>query len=178
MDAEFLMTALRFTPEDLAANRAGRLSEVQVYHLRVRRQRSILSGIGLILAAALIATLFLFAGRRGDNPILMFVGMGVTLCSAAFTGIFARHWLRLSADVQAQTVQVISGRLERVVRPVTRRVVNYAVRVETVEVVVSKDIFEVFQHKSDYTLYQARHSGLLLAAEPGLHPLSTSRQAE
>lgn len=160
------MPALRFNETDLSANREGRLSEVQAYRLRVRRQRSILSGVALTLAAALIATLFLFAGRRGDNLILTFVGIGVTLCSAAITGIFSRYWLRLTADIQGDRVQVLRGTLERVIRPVTRRAVNYVVRVGEAEMSVSQEAFEAFEHQGRYVLYRAPYSGMLLAAEP------------
>jgi hypothetical protein len=160
-----LQQALNFTADDLLANREGRLSEMQEYRLRVRRQRAALIGVALVLAGVFIATLFLFLAQRTSNSILTLVGIGVTLCNAALTGVFARHWMRLNADIRGGTVLMTEGVLERVVKPVSRRVYNYVVRVGEVEIFVSKDTFDAFQHQQPYTLYRAPYTGTLLSAE-------------
>ncbi len=160
-----LMQALDFTAADLDANRAGQLSEMQVYRLRVRRRRTELLGALLVLVSALLATAFIFTGNRNDSPVLLLVGIGVTICAAMFTGTFLRHWLRLNADINSGTVLVQSGKLERVLKPVNRRVINYLIRVDTAEIAVTKEAFTAFEHEAPYRLYRARYTGTLLAGE-------------
>jgi hypothetical protein len=160
-----LQRELAFRDADLDANRAGRISEVQDYELRAKRRRAITLGVLAVLVAAFVASAFIFAGWRGDNAILTLVGIGVTLCSAALTGVFARYWLRLSADIRGGEVMVVQGELERVVRPVTRRVVNTMIRVGEVEVFVSQEAFEAFEHRQPYALYRLPYTGQLLSAE-------------
>ena len=161
-----LMQSMGFTQDDLAANREGRLSEIQHYNLQVRRQRSVMIGLALILVAAFVATLLIFLGGQDDGSvILVLIGIGVTICSAALTGVFARFWMRLTADISDGSVQEYSGKLERVVKPVNRRVVNYMIRVGAAEAFVSKEAFETFEHLLQYRIYRAPHTGALLSAE-------------
>ncbi len=162
-----LQRELGFSDQDLIANREGQLSEMQAYALRVKRRQSIGIGVLVTLVAAFIASGFLFAGVRGENTILTLVGVGVTLCNAALVGVFARYWLRLSADIRGGTVLITSGKIERVVRPVTRRVVNTLIRVGDAEMLVSKELFEAFTHQATYTVYRLPYTGQLLSAEPG-----------
>lgn len=155
-----------FTLHDLDSNRAGELSDMQQYRLRLRQRRGILMGAALVIAGALVATGFIFMGGRTENPILTFVGIGVTLCSAAITGIFGRFWMRLNADIQANRAQIFEGELERVIKPMSRSVVTYLVRVGDAEVVISKDAFKALKHGARYRLYRTPYSGILLAIEP------------
>jgi len=161
-----LQQTLNFSGDDLTANRDGSLSEIQHYNMRVRRRRSLLVGMGLMVVFAFIATLFIYQGvQSGGSDILIFIGIGVTICNAAMLGIFGRYWMRLTADIRSQTVVAASGALERVVKPINRTVWNYLIRVEETEVYVSKETFEAFEHKIPYTLYLARYTGTLLSAE-------------
>jgi hypothetical protein len=163
--SDALSSALAFSPDDLDANRQGSLSEMQHYRLRVRRRRSIATGLMILMAAVLISTLLLFFGSRG-SAILSLIGIGTTLCSAAIVGIFTRYWMRLGADIQTRQVSASSGELERIIKPVTRRVVNYMIRLDQSEVFVSKEAFDAFHHLRSYTIYRARYTGILLSAEP------------
>jgi len=161
-----LRRELKFTPEDLVANRAGRMSERQHYQLRVRRRRSVFTGMIIILALVFSASLFIFLGQREDGSIILaFIGIGLTLCNAALVGVFARHWLRLSADIREKSVQATTGPLERVIKPVGRRVVNYAIRVGNIELFVSKEVFDIFAHHASYTIYRTSYTGALLSVE-------------
>jgi len=161
-----LMQVLGFTPDDLEANRAGRMSAMQHYRLRLQRRRSIFLGALVLLVVTLIASLSIFAGSRQDgSAILTVIGIGVTICNAALMGVVVRHWLRLTMDIRDETVQMTSGALERVIKPVTRRVVNTLIRVDGMEIMVSKEAFGAFEHGSSYTLYRAPHTGRLLSAE-------------
>lgn len=161
-----LLWLFNFTLHDLDANRAGELSDMQQYRLRLRQRRGIFIGIALVLVGALVATGFIFMGSREDNGILTVIGIGVTLCSAAITGIFGRFWMRNSADLHANRAQVFEGELERVIKPMSRSVVTYLIRVGEAEIVVSKDAFKALQHGARYRLYRTPYSGSLLSIEP------------
>ena len=161
-----LATEIGFTADDLAANRAGELSERQAYTLRLRRRRSIAIGLVILLVVIFVATLFLFAGtREGGSVILSIIGVALTVCNAALMGVFARYWMRLTGDIQRGEAMAYTGELERVLKPVSRRVVNYMIRVEEAEVFVSKEAFELFEHEAPYTIYRAPYTGPLLSVE-------------
>jgi hypothetical protein len=160
-----LMSILNFTPDDLEQNRSGTLSEMQHYHLRVRRRRAEIIGVLVILFGVLLATALIYASRRSDSVILFIVGVALTICCAAITGAVVRFWLRLNSDINGQRVLINSGTLERVLKPVNRRVMTYILRVDGAEVSVSKDVFKAFIHEQPYTLYRAPYSGTLLSAE-------------
>lgn len=156
-----IQSALRFTPDDLPFNRDGRLSEWQIYHLRVRRRRSILLGAGLVLALAFVATLFIYAG----GFIRLMIGVGITACMAFLLTNFAGHWMRLTADIRSAKAIKRAGLLERVIRPVTRRVHNYALRIDGEDFMVSRYVLDLFEHRGRYALYFTPHTGQLISAE-------------
>ena len=166
MDDGNLMQVLGFASDDLEANRQGQLSEIQHYDLRVKRRRSILVGIALLFVGAFIASLFIFMGTREDGSVIAtIVGIGLTICTTALLGIFARHWLRLSADISGKKVNITTGQLERVIKPVNRRVMTHIIRVNDVEIAVSKDAFDAFAHKLQHTIYTTPYTNQLLSAE-------------
>jgi hypothetical protein len=162
-----LMSVLNFTPDELEQNRAGTLSEMQEYRLRVRRRRAEVVGVLVILFGVLLASALIYVSRHNGSTILFIVGIGLTICCAAVTGAVVRFWLRLNADINGQRVMINSGILERVLKPVNRRVMTYILRVDGAEVSVSKDVFKAFEHEHPYTLYRTPYSGTLLSAEPG-----------
>lgn len=160
-----LSQLLNFTPDDLVMNREGKLSEMQEYRLRVRRRRTEILGILLVLAGALIATGCIYLGNHNDSPIMTLVGIGITICSSALTGVFVRFWLRVSEDIRSGKVLIHSGTLERVLKPVNRRIMTYIIRVDQAEVAIDKETFIAFEHGAPYRIYRAPYSGSLLAAE-------------
>lgn len=164
-DQAVLMRLLNFAPDDLIANRAGNMSELQRYTLRVRRRRAIIIGLAIIFTVAFIASLLIFLGAQRDSLILRFIGIGLALCNVMLGWVFARHWIRLTTDIRTGHVQTARGPLERVIKPVNRRVMNYMIRVESAEVFVPKEAFDVFAHRISYALYRAPATGMLLAAE-------------
>ncbi|MFW5691056.1 MAG: hypothetical protein ACOCXZ_01035 [Chloroflexota bacterium] len=164
--APTLQQALRFRPDDLTANRNGQLSEVQAYTLRLRRRRSIIIGIALLIVIAFVSTLFLYGGSQPDGSVILtLIGIGLTLCNAALIGIFGRFWMRLTADIRAGQVNAHTGPLERVIKPMNRRVLNYMIRVGEAEMFVSKETFDAFEHQQPYAIYRAPYTGVLLSAE-------------
>jgi hypothetical protein len=156
-----LKNTLKFTDDDLMHNRTGQMSEMQIYQLRVRRRQSILIGLALTFVFTLIASLFLYQA----TPIRLIIGIGVTLCNAFILGVLGRYWMRLTGDIRAGKVDIISGQLQRVVKPVTRRLTNYMIRIGQVEVIVPKDTFKVFEHETTYRLYRTHYTGTLFSAE-------------
>lgn len=160
-----LMDLLRFSPDDLALNRSGTLSERQMDDLRRKRQRALTICIGFIVAAVILATLMIFFGQVNASPILTIIGIGVTICSAAVTGIFARQILRLTADIDGKKVFTASGKLVRVVKPLNKSVATYILRVGEVEIATSKEVFRLFKHEAKYNLYLTPYTRILISAE-------------
>ncbi|MBK8134866.1 MAG: hypothetical protein KA401_00750 [Anaerolineae bacterium] len=159
-----LMRELDFSAADLAANRDGQLSETQVNRLRLQRNRAAAAGLGILFVLALVASICIFAGTRGSG-ILLVIGLGLTIVSAVVMSMFARYLLRLSADIRESKTSAFSGTLERIIKPVNRRVATYLLRVGGAEFSVTKDVFKVFEHETAYTLYRAKFTGMLLSAE-------------
>lgn len=164
-----LAEALRFSDADLTTNQAGELSISQRAMLQKRQTRTMLIGMSLFFVLAFIATFFIFIAGKSDNAgILLVIGIGLTLCNAVMSGIFFRYWLKLNADLRANRVHRLSGELHRVLKPLNRRVIYYLIRIDTVETVVSKEIFTAFTHEATYTLYRTPYTGILLSAEQGV----------
>lgn len=165
MEEITLERLLDFSDEDLAVNREGKISEAQDYRLRVRRMWTIILGGGIMLVLIIIATLFIFFGRHNASAILFIAGVGLTICSAAIMGVITRHYLRLNTDIDKGEIHVISGKLERVLKPINRRTITYILRVNGTDIVVSREAFKLFEHDKHYTLYRTPYTGILLAAE-------------
>lgn len=153
-----------FTQADLEANRAGNLSESQAARLKAMRRRNSLIGTGLFFLFVFIATLLIFLGQMNQNAILSAIGGLLTVLNAVMIGMFARSYLRLSADLNDGNVQILSGQLERILRR-GRQGDSYLLRINAVSIYVSKDIFLQFKHEASYHLYRTAHSHLLLSAE-------------
>jgi uncharacterized membrane protein len=123
----------------------------------------------MVIAASIVASLLIYSGGQDGNAILTLIGIIITVLSAALTGVIARHWLRLSADIQADRVVAVEGEAERVIKPISQTVINYMIRVGETEFYVSKEAFDVFDHRGRYTLYRTPYTAILLSAGPSLH---------
>jgi hypothetical protein len=159
-----LQSALGFEETDLIANRALTLSEAQRTRLQRKQTRTVLSGVVMAYLLALVATAFLFFGQRDGNFILSVVGGVVVLCNAGVVGMFAREWLRLRADLRADSIHIAEGTLERVVRAYGRGN-NFVLRVGEQSFNVPKEAFNAFTHQAPYRLYYTAHARILLSAE-------------
>lgn len=167
-DATTLQQALRFSDADLSANREGHLSDSQQIMLQTRKTRLMLIGLFIFFGLAFIATLFIFLGSNPANSgILTLIGIGLTICNALMVGIIFRGWLKLNSDTSAKRVDKIHGKLERVLKPVNRRIITYIIRIQNTETVVSKEVFTAFTHEQSYILYRTPYTGILLSAERG-----------
>ncbi len=159
------MQPLDFTRADLEANQNGQLGANQRDRLRGLQRRALLVGSAGFVAFALSATTFIYFGQVNDALILSLIGMFLTLLNALFVGIFGRQWMRLQSDLRTNSVEVLSGTLERVVKA-SGRANNFMLRVDDAEFYVKKETFNLFRHEQPYHFYRAPHSQVLLAAEP------------
>lgn len=160
-----LMQPLEFNQADLIANRDGLLGDNQRARLQSLQTNALLVGIGGFFGFALLATIFLFFGSENGFLIMSLIGMFITLVNAIFVGMFARQYMRLRADLSDGDVEVIAGEMERVVKA-DGRMNNFILRIGDEEFHVKKDLFRLFRHEVTYTIYRAKHSRVLLAAEP------------
>jgi hypothetical protein len=168
MPAPELMAALHFTADDLAANRAGVLSDAQRERLR-RSSRPLFYGVmALALALMIGAALLIYLGRRGEPPILSLIGVSLTAINAVVLAVGVGSRLRLGEDLRTGRVVRLSGIVRRVVR-VNRRAAAYVLVVELPEgalrLNVSKAVFNSFQDGARYHLYRTASARLLVAAE-------------
>ncbi|PJF21392.1 MAG: hypothetical protein CUN56_11335 [Phototrophicales bacterium] len=150
-----------FTPDDLEINRAGQLSDMQVYELRVARRRVVFVNILILLVIVGTTSLMIYTGRT----ILTLIAFGILICYPILSFQAVKYWLRLTEDIRSRHVQATTGKLERVIKPITRRVFNYMIRIQTTEVFVSKDLFDALEHQAVYTIYCAPNTGKLLSME-------------
>jgi len=160
-----LMFLLDFDSNDLTANRDGQLSARQLERLRGRRRASVSVAVVMVLIAAIVAALFIFWGQVNGSLVLTVTGVGITLVAAAITGIFARHWMRLTADIDSGAAQILTGDLERVLKPVSRGNAVYVLRIDGQDIATSKETFKAFKHNAPYRVYITKYARVLLSAE-------------
>lgn len=160
-----LMFLLDFNDDDLNANRDGQLSARQLERLRGRRRASVTVAASIVLIAALAAAVFIFLGQVNGSLVLTIIGVGITLVAAAITGIFARHWMRLTTDIDSAAAQILTGDLERVLKPVSRGNAAYVLRIDGQDIATSKETFKAFKHNAPYRVYITKYSRVLLSAE-------------
>lgn len=162
--ASSLMAALQFTGSDLVANRQGRLSPAQAARIqRARRRQLLLAGI-LFFFFVIGATILLFAGQREDNPILTGAGGALIVMNALLVGLVGRGSMRIGSDLRADSVEELTGEVERVLRR-GRQGDSYLLRINGDDLRVSKEIFLGFRHECPYRIYRTRGSRMLLSAE-------------
>ncbi|MBC7812832.1 MAG: hypothetical protein H7175_16875 [Burkholderiales bacterium] len=159
-----LREALRFTVDDLAANREGRLSERQHTQLETGRRRGALLGGLFVVAFDLVAALLLFLALANGSAILNALGVATVICSAFLVGILVRNWQRVTADMQDDAVETVQGTLERIVKKIGRANV-FVLRIGGQDIAVSEAVFRSFLHQTPYALHRSPRSKVLLSAE-------------
>ena len=162
--ASNLMTALQFTDSDLAANRQGRLSPAQSARIQRARRRQLLLAAMLFCFFVIGATVLLFAGQRAGNPILSGTGGALIVMNALLVGLVGRGSMRIGSDLRTDSVEVLAGEVERVLRR-GRQGDSYLLRINGDDLRVSKEIFLEFRHECPYRIYRTNGSHMLLSAE-------------
>lgn len=160
-----LMQALDFSEDELAVNRAGHLSDEQLYRMNVRRRRLLAMLVLGFIAFAFLATVFIFFGQRDQAVILSFSGVIITVLNAVYVGFIGRYLVRLSGDIASDRVASLTGPVERVIRP-NGQVNNYILRIENMDFSVKKEIFAAVRHQGHYHFYCTPFTRTLLSAEP------------
>ena len=170
-----LMQAMNFTAADLQANRQGRLSGAQVERIKNRRRRGTALAALLFFALVLTATVLIFFGQQNRSPILSIAGGLLTVLNALLVGGLGRSYMRIGSDLRAGGVEVLAGRVERVLRR-GRQQDEYLLRIDGASLRVSRAVFLGFQHEAPYRIYRTRLSAVLLSAEalPAAPPPSNS----
>ena len=164
VDSHDLPSALGFTASDLEANRRGALNHAQKERMKRIRRRNTLIAAAMFVALALGATVLFYLGQLNRSLILFGAGAILTMVNA-FTVVRAgRAYVRIGYDLRAGKVEILTGEVERVLRR-GRAIDSYMLRINGVELIVSKDVFVGFRHMAPYRLYRAGVSRILLSAE-------------
>ncbi|MCS6835617.1 MAG: hypothetical protein NZ750_06340 [Anaerolineae bacterium] len=158
-----LAEALKFSAEDVQANRQGKLSAAQRKRLNKQQRRAVQWGAAAFVVFVVLATFFLYVGQTQASGIATLTGMLITTLNALSLGLIGRHVMRLRADQQAG-VLTLRGTLERVLKP-DRRIGNYVLRLQNQEWIVTKEQFKLFAHEAAYALYVTQHTRQILSAE-------------
>jgi hypothetical protein len=164
-----LTETLSFTPEDLAANRAGNLSEAQKERLTRNWRRTLGIVIGLVIVCGLGATILLFVAQQHGSPILSAVGVLVTFVNAAIVGLGAQSYLRTSRDIREGRVTELSGVVSHTIR-VSGRAATYILNVGGQPLVVTKPVFFAVEDGKPYRFYRTPMSKTLLSGEQAVSP--------
>ncbi len=163
-DVGALMKALHFTDADLRENRTGNLSLAQMAGIRAKRRRySGAAAIGFV-TLVIAATMLIFLGQRNGNLILQAAGMLLVLINAILVGFTGRAYMRVAGDLRTGKVETLKGEVERVLRR-GRGGESYLLRIDGVDLQVSRSVFIGFEHEAPYQVYRTAHAGLLLSAE-------------
>jgi hypothetical protein len=159
-----LSLRLNFNAEDLAANRAGRMTEKQVKLLEIKRiplmQRAWI--VGFLSSLAIIAWLLQLSAAIASSsrtaPVLLFAfllglaGMGLS----AF--ILYRTITAINEDIAVKQVQKVSGQPKSSQTP--RLIIG------DLPLAVTPEVFIHFKPHEYYTVYYAPNSKIVLSAEP------------
>lgn len=163
-EANALGAALGFSSDDLEANRRGQLSRAQLERLKATRQRNALVAALVFCCLVLGATMLFYLGQFNRSLILHGAGALLTLINAAMIARAGRAAMRLGGDLRAGEVEALVGDVERVLRR-GRAADNYVLRVEGVDLMVSRAVFVAFQHLAAYRIYRAVYSRVIVSAE-------------
>ncbi len=164
-DASALPIALRFSTEDLDANRQGLLSPAQIARMTSARQRSMVIAAVAFIALVLAATVVVYIGQLNQSGLLFGVGAGLTVINAIQVGRAGRVYMSVGGDLRRGKVELLAGDVERVLRR-GRASDSYLLRINGVELTVTKEVFASFRHEAPYHIYRACASCALLSAEP------------
>jgi hypothetical protein len=160
-----LMTALDFDADDLAANRAGKLSARQQQSLtNQRRVQGWLLTLGVALT--LIAVVLVLRVRVG-GALILWVAAAVAVWALGFgpaQTLF--RWLGYDRDVKLGTAQIAEGPLAFKARPGRRAIHTLEIGGQVWELDATQQRrYRVFQHGQAYRLYYTAGSRTILAAE-------------
>lgn len=159
-----LPEALGFTETELAANRAGHLTDTQKERLSKMWRRTLNILIAVVIGVGLIATIFLYLAQENNSLILYVIGIGLTVLNAVIMGIGASSYLRVSRDIRNGRAAVLEGTLRHTIR-LSGRTRTYILDIGSERIVVPRATFNAFEEGIGYRLYRAPATRMLLTAE-------------
>lgn len=162
-----LPVALNFTDDDLEANRAGQLSERQLYRIQSGWRRLLIIGVLALIGIGFVATVLIFLGNQHESPILTVLGLALTLVNALVMGTGVQMRIRMNRDlrqVEESGLLITEGKVKHTLQ-VIRRSSFYWLEVKDERINVSKTTFFAVEENARYRLYRLPFSKTLLSAE-------------
>jgi hypothetical protein len=156
-----LKQAFLLTEQDLKANRAGFMTEIQQAYLAHKRRDFIKAFAGFITMSTIMGLVFLFTSSTSRGQSTGFLG----LCLTVGFCIYARMKLaQMSRDAAQNQVVSVQGRIKR--RHHGRKPSrHYFVYVEKQSFEIPQAVHEILMDGKTYLVYYTPHSKTLVAAE-------------
>jgi hypothetical protein len=156
-----LARALKFTEEDLIANRDGYMTKAQRIRLRQRTMRNNiyppLVAVGVLIVGGIVAV---SSGRPIDNRDTTF--LLIALMIGGLVGYAYFQWHRLRVDLLKGDVVMQEGRIG--LRVGTRGANSLMIRKMTFP--INAETLLAFHNDANYRIYFMPHSKRILSAEP------------
>lgn len=170
-ERELLQNALWFTNADLAVNREGQLTDLQVAILRQRRRRGVWSGLTTLVRALFATTLafgciftcLTFSQYLPAATVLVFVPLILVVIFAVYEETKG-GWQHPTADLRERAAASVQGLV--ILDIVETRPTTYRLSIGGLSFDVDKATFNAFKNRDLYNVYYAPHSRTLLSAEP------------
>lgn len=161
---------MQLSPSDIAANKAGNLSAMQIRRLKVRRMMWGLAtlGAGLMLLLALVSVVLLLGLGAGSEGGFLVVFAFVGLLWAALLSPMPLKFWRATQELDSNEVVVSEGRIRQHMSTVPVgmiRPTRYYIEQGDNRFEVSKAVFFTFKNGDPYTLYYTPQTKLLVGAQ-------------
>jgi hypothetical protein len=163
-----LLTAAKLTPEDLVANREGKLVPQQ----RKKLQQIWVNALGICVIAcpiALVVTLLLYDTKQLNwlkDPVTLLMGLGAGVIPPI---IFVFDSIKIRNDLKSGKVEHVEGQVDRVFvtfLPSMLRVMgNKGITVQGISFRVPTEVYTHIAFGKPYHIYYAPRSRMFLAIE-------------
>jgi hypothetical protein len=161
-----LSLALRFTAEDLIANRRGWLTDHQREMVNIRRRNAMLkfSAFAVLLAGVVLAWTLILNRLTTMDDLLLVAIFGALLVAISVLMSYTWHhfqwWQVLREDSKLETLLSISG------RAIKSSDGTPQITVDDVIFYPEKKAFKAFKDDELYIIYYVPYSKTILAAHP------------
>jgi hypothetical protein len=159
-EARALMDALKFTEEDLQANRAGRLSETQRQALA---KRSILFAALAVVSGVLLALAYFSLPAREGEPVPL-LSLGLMPTALALLGFSLFELFNAFVKLQRGSISTMRGRAAIQMDPSKRRLFG-KLTVGKFEMIVPKEQLVAFHEGATYIVYYTTYPKQIMSAE-------------
>lgn len=174
-----LAKALKFTHDDLRANREGYMTQEQRKQLRRSGINVYLPAVvgAVILSIAFLFLLTLFLNGQYHNQLLLLLGI-LGLMILWLVRFAYLQWRKLKADLEKGDVKKVAGRVRFNIFQIGNRIYNRTVRIERERFHVSTPVLLAFKNGERYRVYYAPNTKTPLSAErvPENEPLPEAFQ--